>query len=56
MALWATKCDENQLEGGQFCPLWPPKRRLRPGLAALQLIFDGAPRFSHHDSWAAGPS
>ena len=36
MALRATQDDENQVEGGQFCPqpafsrLWPPKRRLRP--------------------------
>ena len=34
------------LEGGQFCPqpafsrLWPPKRRLRPRLAALQFQTD----------------
>jgi len=37
------------LEGGQFCPqpafsrLWPPKRRLRPRLAALQIQTDPLP-------------
>jgi dienelactone hydrolase len=35
------------LWGGQFCPLpafsrpWPPKRRLRPGLAAPQIVLAG---------------
>jgi hypothetical protein len=37
------------LEGGQFCPLpafsrlWPPKKRLRPRLAALQTQTDPLP-------------
>src|SRR5271157_2147327 len=38
------------LEGGQFCPqpafsrLWPPKRRLRPRLAALQFLRESESR------------
>ena len=30
------------LPAAGFQPAWPPERRLRPGLAALQLVFDGA--------------
>ena len=41
------------LEGGQFCPqpafsrLWPPKRRLRPRLAALQIQTGPTTQGSH---------
>jgi hypothetical protein len=48
MGLRPANSHKNQMEGGQFCPqpalsrLWPPKRRLRPGLAALRWVFDRA--------------